>query len=535
MRRSRKFLNSVSFGLAFCFAASLGNADAQTKSLSFRDKNGRQILVYNQSHALVIWAGEYQPLQWNRLTNIQKEARDVGAALIRQGFAITTVANPTGKQLRQAIQDFINNYGYTADNRLVIYFAGHGWTRNNSKGYLVPVDAPDPAKNAQSEQAFLKVALDMDQIESWAKQIEAKHVLFVFDSCFSGTIFKLRSAPIAPLYIESVMNKPVRQFLTAGDADQKVPAKSIFTPLFIRGIEGAADLMKDGYVTGSELGLYLKQNLERYTKTQTPQFGTIRDPDLDQGDIVFLALNGLNNSEIDRNALPYDQKSNQVEARLIDGDYKQNSSMNPLTQPLPPQRPERPSPSYDKKDLPTPGHLKPQTSLISSSSGVDYSQLQILLSNGTFQEADDLTLKLLLTAARRRNQDWTGRDWMEPNDIQSIACIDLEIVDNLWARYTNNEQGLSVQLRIWNDIRSRSSNILETYIGFARSVKWLPPSNAASGNNYISKNWITYRIPPTGHLPVQLTYPLADGWSIGGSYTNRHLLYVHYGRCKKQG
>jgi hypothetical protein len=265
--------------------------------------------------------------------------------------------------------------------------------------------------------------------------------------------------------------------------------------------------MKDGYVTGSELGLYLKQNLERYTKTQTPQFGTIRNPDLDQGDIVFQVLNGLNNSEIDRNDLP-------------------------LSKALPPQRPERPSPSYDQRDLPAPVLLKPQTSLISSSSGVDYSQLQILLSNGTYQEADDLTLKLLLTAARRRNQDWTGRDWMEPNDIQSIACIDLEIVDNLWARYTNNEQGLSVQLRIWNDIRSRSSNIVETYIGFARSVKWLPPSNASSGNNYISKNWITYRIPPAGHLPVQLTYPLADGWSLGGSYTNRHLLYAHYGRCK---
>jgi tetratricopeptide (TPR) repeat protein len=132
----------------------------------------------------------------------------------------------------------------------------------------------------------------MDQVESWAKQVDAKHVLFVFDSCFSGTIFKQRSGKEKPLYIQSVMNKPVRQFLTAGDADQRVPAKSVFTPLFIRALEGEADVInRDGYVTGNELGNYLKQNLSEYTKTQTPQFGTIRDPDLDQGDIVFRALN----------------------------------------------------------------------------------------------------------------------------------------------------------------------------------------------------------------------------------------------------
>ena len=256
MRKSRRPLYYVLFGLAICSAAKIGSADAQIKPLSLADKNGRQVIVYNQSHALVIWAGEYQPLQWDRLTNIQKETRDVEAALIRQGFATTTIANPTGLQLRQAIQDFINSHGYDTGNRLVFYFAGHGWTRSNySKGYLVPVDAPNPVLN---EQAFLKVALGMDQIESWAKQIEAKHVLFVFDSCFSGTIFKQRSPSTPPLYVLSIMNKPVRQFLTAGDADQKVPAKSIFSPLFIRGIEGEADLTKDGYVTGSELGLYLR-------------------------------------------------------------------------------------------------------------------------------------------------------------------------------------------------------------------------------------------------------------------------------------
>jgi tetratricopeptide (TPR) repeat protein len=280
-------LSVMSLGVA---KAQVSSLKIQVSSLKITDANGKEVIFYQESHALVIWAGDYQ--YWNKLNNIENEANDVVDALKRQGFQVKLVSNPKGQKLRDEIQAFINNHGYDQNNRLVIFFAGHGHTRKKTKGYLVPIDAPDPATNRQNEQDFLKVALDMDQVESWAKQVDAKHVLFVFDSCFSGTIFKQRSGKEKPLYIQSVMNKPVRQFLTAGDADQRVPAKSVFTPLFIRALEGEADVInRDGYVTGNELGNYLKQNLSEYTKTQTPQFGTIRDPDLDQGDIVFRALN----------------------------------------------------------------------------------------------------------------------------------------------------------------------------------------------------------------------------------------------------
>ena len=306
----------------------LGVAKAQVGSLKITDSSGREVIVYKESHALVIWAGDYQ--HWDKLNNIEDEAKDVVTALKRQGFEVTVVANPTGQTLKRAMETFIANYGFTPDNRLVIFFSGHGYTRKKTKGYLVPIDAPDPASNSQSQQAFLKVALDMEQVESWARQMEAKHVLFVFDSCFSGTIFKQRSSSEKPLYIQSVMNKPVRQFLTAGDADQRVPAKSVFTPLFIHALEGEADVInRDGYVTGNELGNYLKQNLSDYTKTQTPQFGTIRDPDLDQGDIVFRALNAsqfvaTNSSRPTVNPSPVEINSN-----------RSQPSPNPVTTPQP--------------------------------------------------------------------------------------------------------------------------------------------------------------------------------------------------------
>ena len=498
------------FGLPLFLVLSLGSTKAEIKQLSFTSKNGQQIVVYSESHALVIWAGEYQNPKWDRLINVKSEAEDISAALVRQGFTITTVTNPTGRQLREKIQDFINSYGYAKNNRLVIYFAGHGFSRNNTKGYLVPIDAPDPASNPQTEQAFLKVALDMDQIVSWAKQIEAKHVLFVFDSCFSGTIFKQRSISTIPLYIESIMSKPVRQFLTAGDADQEVPAKSFFSPLFIRGIEGEADLSNDGYVTGSELGLYLKENLSGYTTLQTPQFGTIRDPQLDQGDIIFRSLI-------------------QHQAMVIGPESKASKVPRQPTPPSPPKDDFSSQPLSSV--LSKPDNLYYLTSI---STGIDYSPIQKLLFQRDFKKADEITFILMLKAARFQNRDWTERGWLDAKDTSLFPCQDLEIIDSLWTRYSSNKLGLGIQLRIWNEARNSSSTIEEAYREFASRVKWIVPSSSTSGSTYISSSDIQYTDPPLGHLPAQLTYPLGDGWAKGGANTYRHLLYSRILDCQRK-
>ena len=44
----------------------------------------------------------------------------------------------------------------------------------------------------------------------------------------------------------------------------------------------------DDYITGEELGFYLKHQVPKYNKAQHPQYGKINDPHLDQGDFVFV-------------------------------------------------------------------------------------------------------------------------------------------------------------------------------------------------------------------------------------------------------
>lgn len=250
------------------------------------DGSERQVELYGASHALLVAVSDYTK-GWSKLESVPGEMDQLENLLNAKGFQVTRVDDPTGKELEQAYENFIDNYGYNPRNRLLFFYSGHGHTRlDGSKGYLVPVDAPDPDRK---EKPFLRKALPMTQVLAWARDIEAKHVLFLFDSCFSGTVFKQKNKATPSKYISTLSAKPVRQFITAGSANEPVPARSTFTPAFIDALQyGLADRNKDSYITGSELGAYLQEEVPLHTN-QNPQYGKISDYDLSRGDFIFLA------------------------------------------------------------------------------------------------------------------------------------------------------------------------------------------------------------------------------------------------------
>ena len=87
----------------------------------------------------------------------------------------------------------------------------------NDEGFLVPADAP-PA----TDRAFKIKALHMRDFGGLVRLAESKHVLSVFDSCFSGTIFTAR-AGAAPAAITSASNRNTRP---AGVWDNGRPPES---------------------------------------------------------------------------------------------------------------------------------------------------------------------------------------------------------------------------------------------------------------------------------------------------------------------
>ncbi len=258
--------------------------------------NGKNVILYKESHALIIGISNYIA-GWPRLESVTSEIQKVDLMLNKIGFNTTLISNPNSEQLYTAFKSFINRYGLDSENRLLIFYSGHGHSRNNGKkGYIVPIDAPVPQEN---EKEFVRKAISMDQIITWSKRIEAKHALFVFDSCFSGTIFKTKSLPEHPPHISDKTSRPVRQYITAGSSGEVVPARSVFTPSFIRALSGEGDMDNDGYVTGTELGLYLHKKVMSYSVGQHPQYGKIKDPDLDEGDFVFIIKSRKDDINID--------------------------------------------------------------------------------------------------------------------------------------------------------------------------------------------------------------------------------------------
>lgn len=254
------------------------------------DGKTQTVSLYKASYALLIGVADYTN-GWPDLTSIPREMKELEAALSAQGFTVVKVLNPDSRMLADAFENFIDKYGFDPENRLLFFYSGHGYSRPEvEKGYIVPADAPSPLTD---KRGFVRSAIEMEQVVTWARRIESKHALFLFDSCFSGTVFQSRALPQSPPHITAMVARPVRQFISAGSAGEEVPSRSYFTPSFIRALEGEGDLDNDGYVTGTELGLYLNRKITNYRIGQTPQFGKIRDPRLDQGDFVFAATRPL--------------------------------------------------------------------------------------------------------------------------------------------------------------------------------------------------------------------------------------------------
>ncbi len=263
-------------------------ASSGLEVVSVKDSTGKQVGLYEESHALVIGASNYTS-GWPKLTGINKDIHLVNKVLEEHGFNVITVNDPDKEQLRTAFEDFINKYGQKQESRLLFYFAGHGYTKKMSYGgelgYIVPVNTPNPDNDPNG---FLANAMDMEMIEVFAKRIQSRHAIFLFNSCFSGSLFALSQA--IPENISHNTIKPIRQFIIAGNKEDEMSSEeSVFMQQFIAALEGEGDVNKDGFLTGTELGEFIQANAINYTKGKKhPQYGKIRNPHLDKGDFVFV-------------------------------------------------------------------------------------------------------------------------------------------------------------------------------------------------------------------------------------------------------
>ena len=310
------FLRALAaFLMVWAAVAAPAEAQVSPKPLVVAGEAG-PVQVYADSRALIIGQSAYTAPGWDRLDQVPREVMRVEAALKAQGYNTTVASNLDQVGLEKAIKGFLNR-NVKFDTRLLIFFAGHGWSDDEAEGgYVVPLDAPGPG-----EDDFRSKIVSMQDMLNWSYGSIARHVTFVFDSCFSGAVFQTRSNLRPSTLFLSDLDNPVRMIVTSGSARQQVPAGLEFGDLFVAGLNGAADLVPDGVITGSELGYWLKVNVASRGR-QTPQFGTSQQVKYKVGDVIMSTVSagagpGPTRSKAALRARPANESTRAAEVRNL--------------------------------------------------------------------------------------------------------------------------------------------------------------------------------------------------------------------------
>lgn len=243
---------------------------------------------YEKSWAIVVGIDNYA--KWPKLEYASHDAQAVADTLTGQfGFPSSQVIvlkneQATRNNILAAFHDRLADDRTGKNDRVFVFFAGHGATRQLASGrdlgYIIPVDS-DPKE-------FATDAIAMTDIQNIAESMQAKHVMFVMDACYSG-LGLTRGGPSSSSFLRENARRSARQMLTAGGADQQVAdagpnGHSVFTWVLLQALAGKGDLNGDGLITGTELAAYVAPAVSAVSH-QTPAFGSL--PGSQGGEFVF--------------------------------------------------------------------------------------------------------------------------------------------------------------------------------------------------------------------------------------------------------
>ena len=200
------------------------------------DRTPPDQLPTGKNYLVAIGIDAYQHLP--SLSNAVRDARDVVEVLTqRYQFDEKDVIalldeQATERNIRKEFDLLIDRV--TANDNLLIYFAGHGkFHPKRKRGYWIPVDA-EPNQTADY--------IDNSVIREYIMDINSRHTFLVSDSCYSGSFFRqLRSIDTPEksrnFHYKKIEYAPSRWALMAGGlekvSDGKAGESSPFNRSFI--------------------------------------------------------------------------------------------------------------------------------------------------------------------------------------------------------------------------------------------------------------------------------------------------------------
>ena len=305
MKKIRHFVYFISIVLT-CQSIAQTEPSKGVVNIYYNQETEESIKIFDKSYSLIIANYDYTN-GWSYLRSIRSECKQLADSLYRHGFDTVIIRkNRTKKQMMDDLEWFIENYGYDKNNRILIYYSGHGNVTMDGKydkGYVVPIDAPyfkadadmekledykpRKEKHKSDQKAFEVKSIGYNRWISFAQEIKARHAILLFDCCFSGQLLVSRNSNL-PIEICLAVQNPAIEFLTAGNEVQTVPEKSEFLKYFLLAISGsdpAADKNGDGYLKSSELFEYIRVKVN-YITGDEPLYGRLGKYEL--GEFVFV-------------------------------------------------------------------------------------------------------------------------------------------------------------------------------------------------------------------------------------------------------
>ena len=241
------------------------------------DSIERQAIYPEGTAVLLVGMSTYRTSSWPALQSM-RDVRRLQRLFLDRGVApdAITIIDPQPASAQELESDLVR-FGQSLEQqhrsaRVIVYVAAHGFT-SGGMGYIVPPNAPDPRVDPVG---FRISALPMSTLLARVAELPSHSLLLIVDACFSGLALESLPRERFPHPTSGAGDERIMQVVTAGTSGQSVSDDGVFAELIATGLTGAADLNLDGWISGTELGMYLRLRTSESTGgRQTPRFGNV--------------------------------------------------------------------------------------------------------------------------------------------------------------------------------------------------------------------------------------------------------------------
>jgi uncharacterized caspase-like protein len=494
--------------------------------------------------ALVIGISEYRLLP--KLTYAQKDAELMGQFLSetagfnpKQGGEVCLCTlnsleykgystRPTRTELRRILRKGFTESFLDSEDCFWFFFSGHG-VRYDDKDYLMPVDG-DPEEPDET-------AIELNYVTERLTRSGAGQVVMILDACRSegqkgsqddfgqdiakGVTKIFSCHPKEPSY---EIGKPICQ--------------SAFTYVLLQSFRQQTS---ETALTVSQLEQYLQTEVPKLNQQhhKPPQRPHIRCDFAASGNQIVLphlrvplTIEQLKANAYQAEALGEWEKARKYWLAVLRSSTPHSHEHQEADKGyerviLRSQSGQGVDSSKQGIALPqvTPAPALPPEDNLSSERGIDYTRLQDLLKTRQWEEADRETYELMIQAV---GKDIEGR--FSSNDMLNFPRKDLETVDTLWGKHSDNRFGFSIQKRIYKNLggavdgKHPEGDIWEE---FCIKIGWMQNQR---GNHYTKLNYEKQNFT-VGELPRLITSYFTDlevFWSLLFRLESFQIALNHY-------